>query len=333
MARPAPSTRCFATEPPAAKRRDLACVALLLVGCDAVPNLTGSKEKGPELCGVVPDLVLERALPVEGPKGLEPSGLTLSNGELFTVSDGDDRTIYALELREKTAVAHPRVGFVPPSDALDMEGVAIDSDGSFLVTSEAQGRVLRVASDGKTEWATPSLSSVGNRRGLLKAHNAGLEGIARLADGSLLLAAERDAPGLIHVPAGGTGESQALTVPDCSCLHSARRHADLADLSTTGTEVFALARNEQRVVKLEKVGEGWTATEAWSYAATENDPRFAYQDQRFPLAEGLVVTDERVYVILDNNETNAHKADPNDVRPMLFVFARPRAPQSRSSAP
>lgn len=339
MARPAPATRWKATDTSfRASGTPWLCAVVVLAGCND-PDGKGSSGSRAALCSSVPELALERALPIEGRPGLEPSGLSRVNGRLYTVSDGDDPTIYALDIDGHRAVAKPAlvVSSPTPGVALDFEGIAADGDGAFLLSSEAQARVLRVTKDGHSAWVTPTLTSVGQTLGLLQAHNAGLEGVARLADGTLLLAAERDAPGLIQVPPAAGGrvqaglanpgvtkpEIRALTVPDCGCLHTARRHADLSDLTTSGTQVFALARNEQRVVRLEQKGGSWEAVEAWSFKATENDPRYAYLDQRFPLAEGLVVTEDHVYVVLDNNQTNGRQADPKDTRPTLFVFKRP----------
>jgi len=61
----------------------------------------------------------------------------------------------------------------------------------------------------------------------------------------------------------------------------------------------------------------------WSYARTENDPRYRYRDRAFGLAEGLALDEQHVYIVLDNNDEPRLNSE-NDRRGLLFVFKRPR---------
>jgi hypothetical protein len=164
---------------------------------------------------------------------------------------------------------------------------------------------------------------------MLRLDNAGLEGIARLPNGRILVAAERDLRGLIELPASGLRDEhdragvQAWAMPDSICTPPPGRGNDFADLAIWNGQVFALERNCHVVMRIERTATGWAECGGWSYARTENDPRFAYADRAFGVAEGLALDDHHVYIVMDNNHDHL-ASDPHDRRPRLFVFPRPR---------
>jgi hypothetical protein len=174
---------------------------------------------------------------------------------------------------------------------------------------------------GQADWATPSLRRAGEQAGLFRKRNAGLEGIAVLPD-ELVLAAEREPRGLLEWKTGTTPQVSAYTTPTARCPAPRGRPDDFADLSLSGDQLFVLERNAQLVVRLSRSNGRWTEASAWSYAETENDPRFAYEGSAFGLGEGLALDAEHVYIVLDNN--NQRRAGTrDDRRAQLFVFRRP----------
>lgn len=266
------------------------------------------------------ELRLERALSIEGE--LEPSGLLLHAGKLLMVADKDDGAIFEIRLGERRANADPFLRLTSiASSPLDLEGLTRDVDGTWLLVSEAQGRVLRVTPSGATSWATPSLEPTGAQVGLFARRGAGLEGVTRLSDGALLLAAEREPRGLLE-SSPNRDEWRAQAMPVSARPAAPPRPNDWSDLTVWRGRVFALARNSHLVVELRKATGVWQEGQAWSYARSENDPRFAYEDRNFGLGEGLAIDDRHVYVALDNNR-GARMASPNDRRPLLLVFQRP----------
>lgn len=270
------------------------------------------------------ELKLEQAAPLDIDFDFEPSGLSWLGGRLLTVSDKHDDTIFELVIEATRVVVRPYVRFVPPEDEprpFDFEGLTPDADGSLLLASEARHRVLRVTAEGKASWATGSLQAIGAQAGLFRKRNAGLEGITLLTNGHLLLAAERAPRGLIELERGASGRAEAWALDESAYAPPKGRNVDFADLAGAGTAVYALERNSHLVVRIERSGNRWLEREAWSFAEAENDPRYAYEDQEYGLAEGLAITEERVYVVLDNN--NDRRRGTRDARPMLFVFRRP----------
>ena len=276
------------------------------------------------------ELRLERAIRIEIIDDFQPSGLLLQGDHLLTVSDKHDHDVFEIVQGQPNATLRTFVSFSPQTEGsleCDFEGIARDVDGAFLLASEAELRVLRVESTGRVSWITPSLATVGRGAGLFQKRNAGLEGIARLPDGRLLLAAERAPRGLVELPAKRnavetSSDTRVWAMPDGIYPVAPGRECDFADLATADGEVYALERNSHLVVRLERTTDRWEEREAWSYARTENDARFSYRDSRYGVAEGLAIDRDHVYIVTDNNRL-PRTADPDDHRPQLFVFARP----------
>lgn len=77
-------------------------------------------------------------------------------------------------------------------------------------------------------------------------------------------------------------------------------------------------------MRLTRSGHSWREGAAFSCAAAENARQPAYQTRVYGLAQGLAVSDDEVFMVLDNNG-DARAGDPDDHRPTLMVFARPDA--------
>jgi hypothetical protein len=276
------------------------------------------------------------ALPIQVDGKFEPSGLLLHQGHLLTVSDKHDATIFELELGATEVHVRPFLEFVPPADEpapLDYEGLAADADGALLLVSESRFRVLRVspeqpspgtaASSARASWLTPSLQVTGQAAGCFGVPNANLEGITQLPGAGLLLAAERDPRGLLELARDRSlASATAWAMPHVAYALAQGRSPDFADLTLANGEVYALVRAAHRVVKLNRTPDAWVEGRAFSYAAVENDPRWAYQDRTYGLAEGLAMGEHQVFVVLDTNG-QARAADAADRRPLLLVFERP----------
>jgi hypothetical protein len=276
------------------------------------------------------ELVLRAALPVEGPHEFEPSALLLRADALWTVSDKHDAAVYALRLRDDVAVAEQVVPgdaelVLPGQRRFDAEALAGDKQGPVYIASETLVRVfVREVDDTRWNPVGPELGPIGRAVGLFVRHNAAIEGIAVLGGSTLLVAAERDPRGLI--------ELQPLNRPEVVLVqrmeHSVHpvapgRGPDFADLAVWRDRVFALSRNQHLVVELRRTTDGrWEEGTAWSFAATENDPRHRYVDRTYGMAEGLAIDDETIFVVLDNNG-DTRDADREDTRPLLFLFENP----------
>ncbi|HWA73708.1 MAG TPA: esterase-like activity of phytase family protein [Polyangiaceae bacterium] len=305
----------------------LAALVLSGLGCTRTsgePNgaASASQKKPPPPL----ELTLERALPIAVAGDFEPSGLLLFEQHLLTVSDKHDDTVFELVTGAETAQIKEFIRFAPPAEEprpFDFEGLAATPGGSLLLASEARYRVLAVTKAGVASWFTHSVQALGLESGLFRKRNAGLEGITFAPGGRLLLAAEREPRGLIEFDTPpGSSRARAWAMPESAYPPPGGREPDFSDLTTFEKRVYALERNSHLIVCLEPTPGRWLEREAWSYAKTENDPRFLYENSSFGLAEGLAIDETHVFLVLDNNR-EARAAAPSDHRPLLFIFRRP----------
>jgi hypothetical protein len=277
------------------------------------------------------ELELERAFPVEGPKSAEPSGLARYGGKWYTVSDENSDTIFELVWEKNCVRMVPAVRFRPPgffpTDALDPEGISVDSEGNFYLASEQYRRILRVPRDGKTSrWVTPDLGPAGRAAGLFRRDNAGLEGVAWAGNGRWFACVEREPRGIFEVEiSAGVEKILPFRVQTNRQLPS-KRPADFADLYEESGKLFALFRNGDAVVRLERTAEGYEEKETWSYRETAERPEYRYRDARFGVMEGLCMDENFVYLIADNNH-DERQTNKKDRRPLLLIFKRPAASQ------
>jgi hypothetical protein len=296
----------------------------------AEPNAAASarapEPKRAPVLGAPLELVLERALPIEIADDFEPSGLLLWETHLLTVSDKHDDAVFELFPGTETAKVRAFLRFEPPPSEprpFDFEGLSASPEGALLLVSEARYRVLKVNRQGSATWFTPSLQALGLEVGLFRKRNGALEGITRLDDGRILLAAEREPRGLIELPKSHAArEALAWALPDSIYSTPDGRSPDFADLTTFAGNVYGLERNSHLIVRLERAADQWLEREAWSYALTENDPRFAYESKTFGLAEGVAMDDAHVFLVFDSNR-DRRVANAADRRPQLFIFKRP----------
>ena len=140
--------------------------------------------------------------PININQPLEPSGLTLKGGQLFTVCD-DSNTIFELlfsEDSEVQAVPHIKMDVSPLSAMnLDLEGITFVNN-EFFVVSESHHKLVKINSQGLS-WV-PDLGSVyqsAYQQGLFQIYNAGLEAAVYLGDHTFLMSVERQPRGLIEV--------------------------------------------------------------------------------------------------------------------------------------
>ena len=286
---------------------------------------------------IVP-LQLIKWLPVEGPENLQPSGLTIRNDSLFTVSDKHDGAIFEIKIGEQAAVLKPAVVF-PDAPALsegklDLEGITCDEEGNFYLASEKQFRILRVDPAGKdVAWVTPSLRSYGEAVGLFRTRGAYLEGITHLEANRFVLCAEREPRGLIEVTLDGEHVAVEAYARDESRFHFPKgRPPDFTGLFRDGHGLYALERNAYLICQLIPGEQGYEEGPAWSYEHIATSAELRYVTMTFGRGEGLCMDADRIYVILDNNG-QARESQPDDHRPLILIMARPKPLQSTHIEP
>lgn len=293
----------------------------LVTGCDQLPIVLAESR--------VAELELIAAYPVENEPGLlEPSGLTLWDGRLFTVADKDDGTIFEVVIDPPVARLVPHLRFTPPQERrpMDWEGITVDPRGNFHLISEEHGRMFSIGPDFAGGWTTPDLRPYGRHLGLFAKHNAHFEGIAWLGPDHFLGAAEREPRGLVEWrKQGGEWQVSAWLMEDSPFLAELPllRVPDYSGLYYDNGRLFALFRGASLVVELERTEDGFQEIAAWSYARYERESEWAYRNQVYGQAEGLVVNGDEVFIIWDNNR-GGRIADPSDRRSLLLHMRIPK---------
>lgn len=277
---------------------------------------------------IVTPLKAVKVLPVEGPENNQPSGLTIFNNTLFTVSDKHDDTIFRVQLMDDTAVLVPHVQFEPSElvteKALDLEGITCDSEGNFYIISESAFRILRISSDGKeVSWISPNLRSYGEAAGLFQTRGAYLEGITFVDENQFVVCAERQPRGIIEVNTNTTPPTVTTFKYNTTIAElPENRNPDFTGLFWENGILYTLQRNAYVLCKLIKNHQGFVEKDFWSYGAIVTHEEFQYENMTFGRAEGLCMDKDHVYVILDNNG-DARRSTPTDRRPLLLIMQRP----------
>lgn len=290
-------------------------------------------------------LNLIRAMPLSGGTGLEPSGLASCKGELLTISDKHDTSLYRIriegdsavveEARPLTQIPEPPLPPLPWHQRIqlwfsswlyskyDWEGVTCDANDDLYLLSESHVAVLRVSPSGNAEWLDIPLYSAARQAGLVQQFNAFVEGIA-LSHGSVIVAAERDPRGLatatLHDGQWTIDRAERITDSNIPPPTSDQRPSDFADLYTDGRHLYTLERNHSAICR--RALDGYVLERCWSYAQVENAAELRYEESRYGIAEGMTIHQGFLYIIVDNNQSPRQRA-PDDKRPLLFQFAIP----------
>jgi len=296
--------------------------AILATGLGAATVLADAPE-------VAPELELTQKWSVEGPGRFDASGIARRDGEYFVVTDRHHDTVFRLTMAGDVAKAAPAFTFggpdpYPAIGYMDMEAIVAAPDGGFFLAPEWGFAVCHVpAGPDRTtaRWVTSDFRAAGEAAGLFATKDAYVEGLACLGDGHFLIACERSPRGLIEVRGGLEATRVDAQRMDASRFAvPAGRTLDWTDLAVWRGRVFALARNQHLVVELQRDETGaWGERAAWSFAATENAPEHRFTEMTYGQAEGLAIEDDRILVLLDNNNLE-RVAQPGDRRTWLFAF-------------
>jgi hypothetical protein len=284
-------------------------------------------------------LEIEAVYSLGGVKGLQPSGLALCNDKVVFVSDKHESKIFEL-IFEKNSIAHVKIwrdlGQLPEppeqklgwwlstkrflgelfglSNGADWEGITCNDLGDIFLASEYYFSVLKVDSTGKKEWLVDNLYQKANKAGLFKKDNAYIEGIT--ANGTdLLLAAEREPRGFITI----SGKKTTFYVQPGPLHSSQNLPFDYSGLYRYQDKIVALERNHYRVCEIETTFE---PVMCYSFKKTAKSLEWGYSTGKYGLAEGLAISDDSLWIIVDNNG-DSRLNDPEDNQPIIMKFKNP----------
>ncbi len=276
------------------------------------------------------NLKLHKSFPVEGPENIQPSGLTIWNEQLYTVSDKHDTVIFRIIFNENNAVLQPYLTFNPPDPHnrgwFDFEGITMDDKGNFYLISETRFKILQVRADGSVVyWITPSIRPFGENEGLFQVHNAYGEGITFISPNKFIICAERQPRGMIEINL----QSSPASIMAHRCEESKFGFppgvsTDFAGLFYFKDALYVLQRNAYLISQLTVDERGCSEGPGWSYHHIVTRDEFRYTDMQYGHAEGLAIDENYFYIILDNNG-DPRKTDSEDRRPLLFLLEPPKS--------
>lgn len=276
-------------------------------------------------------LTANAVLAVEGPRNLQPSGLTRYGDRLLFISDKHELTIFELIIDEKTAKVLPFLSLMLPEEfkkttVFDWEGITVGENNRIYLVSEKRSAIFTVTEKDPTLHQIPlDILSVARPKNLLQKRNAGLEGICLLPDGTILLAAEREERGIIECTLSGAEPLvSAYPCEQARYPFPSNRSPDFADLFYWNNRIFAIERNADLLVELSKKDNAYQEVKAWSFQQILSSEDYLYSDMSYGMAEGFYIDDKNIYVILDNNGIH-RKMDPSDDRPLLLIFDIPQS--------
>lgn len=292
-----------------------------------------------------PELKLNKAYSLRGIDKLQASGLTRCGSDLLFISDRHDQSIFKIKLNTEdefaeVQVAHklselpwpPQIWNLPIKNifrglspylkvkglAYDWEGITCDSEKNIYLASELYINILKLKVDGTSAWLETNLYEEGMKQNLFKKHNAFIEGVTWSQHNRLFVAAERSERALISLDwQDQKREFDTLPSKDPGFEHDI---FDLAGLSEYQGKLYTLERSRYLVCQ-RGMSQG-APKQCYSFRKTALDPRWAYTDQRYGLAEGLLVEKDSIWIIFDNND-HPRVSDAEDRRPLLLRFDHP----------
>ncbi len=312
-------------------------VSVVLVGGCAEPReaeVPGAESTAEEY-SVPPSGVWEVRVPAGKDALLELSGLTRFEGRWLTVSDDPGYAdIYELKAAgEGVMIAEPFMKFdeVDGLDATDFEGIAV-CRGKLYMVEEGTYSVVEVEADGRAAVHRVKLEAVHAKKGeVTKTAGAGLEGIAcpeagpKAGDeqeGVIYVVQERQ-PRMIYVLEEETFEAVdyfdvQAEAAEWTLADGAEIPPDFSDLYFEGGFLYAIERSSRRVLKIDPREKRVVARVALDYQETDY---YDYEGS-FGMAEGLYLTRENIFVVLDNSGAS-RVGEPGNRAALFMEFARP----------
>lgn len=243
----------------AISRWNCALIATLAIGCapasptEIVPFAQSGKADG------LPDRL--RALDDHRLHVAEPSDLAFAAGALYTVSDAHSK-IYEID-DDGDVMSELDI------EGRDLEALAVDRAGEFLVADESRAKIWHIDGEG---YRHDPIEIAAADDG-----NSGIEGLAFVASGHLVVAKEKDPARLIELDASGEQLRDEK-------IHFA---ADLSALAYNRDDrhLYALSDEDHALYRLDA---DWQVATAW----------------RLPVKhpEGLAFDGSLVYVASDAEE-------------------------------
>lgn len=263
---------------------------------------------------------------VAGSESMNLSGLDFCDGTLLTVSDKVGDTIYRLtpadghysiESDRKVVVPshdYPRAwlrqvyaylrDLIGQSDT-DWEGISC-SEGSVALISEMYGSILTLDGKDQPVWVSVAEERFLAKTPLYREFFIGFESISIIGKDEWVLGHERSPAKLIAVNKSRSEHQvaleRALSVTDIDGYEAPQKASeDVSGSDVNNGMLYTLHRSSRQVCAQEANPLFTRFRGCRSFAAIELAERHAYPSMTYGRAEGLAVTQDRIYIVFDNN--------------------------------
>lgn len=281
----------------------------------------------------VPQLELSRAYEVEVSEQVDISGIRHCDGKLLSVSDRHDEVVFELtlegdryQLKNHRAFSAPdTVSEVPFWDGFlswvsgvfadkqyDWEGIDC-ADGVLYLVSESYADVLKIGRQ-TVQWAGLDLYDALEDRGYFEDRNTYFEGVASLGTG-FFLAIEREPRGIVSYKGPKNWHVSRLGP---TRLFREEQPQDITDLQYMNRYLYTLERNQHAVCRRHFIA--LEDKQCWGFDEVLLSDDYRYPDAEYGLAEGLSITDDGIYIAVDNNGLARSNGSTH---PMIYHFKFP----------
>lgn len=255
----------------------------------------------------------------------DASGLERLGGQLVVVSDKSAYPhVYAVGAADQGW--RPLSPVLSPSGGVgdDVEGLAVCGDR--LLAIEEAGALVWIAADGApTRLPLTGIDSGGLLPDRSAWGNKGIEGVACAPDGRVWVAKERE-PRAIYRVDGTSGRvthawDQWARTDSPTWMGSDLSWPSFSGLHFTDGRLYALHRDGRKVLALDP--DDGRVLDTMHLALDES--ALYNTDHGWGMAEGLLIEDDRVWVVIDNNkDTLKQPVGQGEPRPLLLAYPRPK---------
>ena len=252
------------------------------------------------------------------PSRFDLSGLTQDGERFYAVADkSHDRFIYEIEFKNSYWFIKDKIR-IDIGKKLDLEGID-NCNGDFYLIDERSSSIY-LYKDGK--WSEFLINSEEHVRDLrIKGKNNGLEGIALdCANNFLYLAKERQPRYLLKISLEDGTVIKKFNIPETDSN-------DYADLSIENGFMYVLERNAYLISKVDLNSLEVVSKFSFRNICSEQGDKL-YEPAKYGMAEALLITEDEIWIGLDNNSLNASDFGRDTYgltgnKPAILKFKRP----------
>ncbi|NJO00492.1 MAG: hypothetical protein HC880_01335 [Bacteroidia bacterium] len=294
---------------------------------------------------------------VEHRGSFDLSGLVRAEGNFFAISDkAQDQNIYQIKIDtlQHTWQIIQAISLGATSADRDLE--AIDyCQGWFYLVDERSSQILRSHDSLSFAEIVPDWASIGlNPQALISDHvqqngNAGFEGMALDCKNQILyLAKERGPRRIFRIDLERNTIQEPFAIAlnareDASCLayedlaQNPDYNGDISDLKFENGYLYILERFRCGILKMDATtGERIAFLSFHQVSYPQGERLYQEKDGKipvFPMAEALLLTEDKIWVGMDNNGKAFNPrhpllissvADENDGSPIIMILPRPK---------